>query len=307
MAPEPRFDVATIGELLGVFTPMKIGPVENVAHFEKGVGGAEVNVAIGLARLGRNVAWVGHVGADPLGREGMRALQCEGVDTSRARIDDKAPTGLYIKELSGSDDATSYYYRAGSAASRMTFADLDIDHLLSCRILHLTGITPMISPACQDLAHRLAAHAAERGVLISFDANIRPGLLGDRSPSALLGPLIDAAHLIFTSDTEARMLFGAADPEMLARRLPHDREVTVIVHEASAAAVVRPDGTVVRRQAVRRPVIDPAGAGDAFVSGYLSAWLCGLPDDRALRAAHECAAAVVGVRGDHIGREAGRG
>lgn len=301
MTIEPRFDVTTIGELLGVLTPMTVGPIEDVRHFEKSVGGAEVNVAIGLARLGGNVAWVGDVGDDPFGREGLRALQRDGVDTSRARVDENAPTGLYIKELSGSDEATAIYYRAGSAASRMSFANVDVEHLLSCRILHLTGITPMISASCEDLVHRLVAHAAERGVPISFDANIRPGLLGSRSPSALLGPLIDAAHLIFTTSIEARTLFGAPDPATLVRRLPHGRRATVIIHDSDAASVVGPDGSVVRQQTERRPVIDPTGAGDAFVSGYLCAWVRGLPEDQALQLAHKCAAQVVGVRGDHIG------
>ncbi|MDQ3391062.1 MAG: sugar kinase [Actinomycetota bacterium] len=307
MASEPRFDVATIGELLGVLTPMTVGPIENVTHFEKSVGGAEVNVAIGLARLGCSVAWAGHVGADPLGREGLRTLRRHGVDTSGAKIDDDAPTGLYIKELSDSEDATAFYYRGGSAASRMTYADLDVDLLLSCRILHLTGITAMISPACEDLVNRLAAHAVAHGVPISFDANIRPGLLGDRSPGAVLGPLIDAAHLIFTSKAEACALFGTADPPELARRLPPRRTATVIVHESSTAAVVRPDGVVVQQAAHRRLVIDPVGAGDAFVSAYLFSWLRHLPHERALDLAHECAAEVIGVRGDHLGTEATHG
>lgn len=296
------FDVSTIGELLGVLTPTTHGPLEDVATLEKSVGGAEVNVAIGLARLGCTVTWVGHVGADPFGREGLRTLQREGVDTSHARIDDAAPTGLYVKELADPEEAGAFYYRAGSAASRMTFADIDVDHMLSCRILHLTGVTPMISASCEDLVRRIAALARERAIPISFDANIRPRLLRDRSPIVLLAPLIEAARLIFASTAEARILFGTDDPDALAQRLADGRQATIVVHDATVATVVPPEGAIVCREAKQLPVVDPVGAGDAFVAGYLCGWLRGLPDDHALDLAHTCAAEVVGVRGDHAGR-----
>lgn len=300
MRPEPAWDVATIGELLGVFTPLSNGPLDDARRFDRGTGGAEVNVAIGLARRGHRVRWCGHVGADAFGRDGLRTLQRAGVDVELARSDGDAPTGIYVKELVTPERARACYYRTGSAASAMRFGDLDLDAVLSCRILHLTGITPLLSASCEDLTHRLSAEADDRGVPISFDANIRWALAGHRDPAPILMPLVNRATIVFLAAAEAELLFGTADPSTLPDKLSRHHAATFVVHDRLSAFAVEPDGTVVQRPTRAARVVDPVGAGDAFVAGYLSGWLRALSTSEALRLAHRSAASVVRTRGDHV-------
>jgi 2-dehydro-3-deoxygluconokinase len=301
MRPDPEWDVTTVGELLGVFTPLDPGPIEDVTYFQKGVGGAEVNVAIGLARLGHRVQWAGRVGADSIGRDGLRTLRAEGVGIRHAERDSRAPTGIYVKELVGPHQVHVAYYRAGSAATTMAYDDLDAGALLECRVLHMTGITPLLSASCHDLTVRLIDEARARGVTVSFDANIRCSLLGDREPVPLLMPLVERSHLVFLAASESELLFGTADADALPARLPSGRLSTYVVHHEAAAFAVDPHGAVSQRSTRPVPVVDPVGAGDAFVCGYLCGWLRSFSPAKALLLAHTCASRVVGGRGDNRG------
>jgi 2-dehydro-3-deoxygluconokinase len=298
--PDISWDVVTTGEALGVFTPEHGGALRpgGTAHFT--VGGAELNVAVGLSRLGHRSAWAGRIGDDAVGRAVLSVLRSEGVEHRAVRVDPAAATGLYVKESLGLGRTQVSYHRAGSAATRMTAADADLEHLLSGRILHLTGITPALSSTTEDLVRELLGQALARGVQISFDANVRHRLLADRAPAQLLAPFLESADLLFLSGQECAELLGARTPDEAAARFADLRASVVVVHDASGAYAVDPTGvTTVAARALH--VIDPVGAGDAFVSGYLSGHLRGWPVQDCLRMAEVCAAHVVTVAGDHEG------
>ena len=143
MRPKPgeggRPEVATLGEALVVMDPVAPGPLRYVEGFRKRVGGAELNVAVGLARLGRRASWAGRLGEDEFGAEVLAFLRGEGVDVSGVSLDPGAPTGVYFKEQRALGALRVYYYRAYSAASRTRFENLELEQLLSAEVLHLTG------------------------------------------------------------------------------------------------------------------------------------------------------------------------
>jgi 2-dehydro-3-deoxygluconokinase len=116
-----QLDVITTGELLGVLSPWDLrAPLETSHLLVKGIGGTEVNVALGLARLGHRIGWCGAIGDDPVGREGVRLLRSEGIDVSRVRMDSSKRTGLYLKESLPLVGTRCHMYRDGSAAAQTT-------------------------------------------------------------------------------------------------------------------------------------------------------------------------------------------
>lgn len=294
---EKAMEVLTLGETMAVMNPLHGGPLRFVRTFEKRIGGAESNVAVGLTRLGHSSGWMGRVGDDEFGREVLAFVRGEGVDVSRVAVDPVAPTGLYFKERRGVSDVHTYYYRSNAAASRMSFEDLDLDYLLSGRFLHLTGITPTLSDSCYDLTQRLLSAANESETIVSFDVNIRWGLFNDHDPRKTLAPLAAMADIVFLSEEEAKFLFGGDDPLTIEKALQSTRAQTIVVHQASGAFVVQEDGTT-ERQAYPVEVIDTVGAGDAFVSGFLSGKLQGLSVGECLDIANACGACAVTVPGD---------
>jgi 2-dehydro-3-deoxygluconokinase len=288
--------VTTLGEALIVMDPLAQGPLRHVGRFEKHVGGAEFNVAVGLSRLGHRVGWMGSVGDDEFGEEILALARAERVDVAKVIRDPEAPTGLYFKEWRALGQLRVHYYRALSAASRMRFADVDKDYLLSGEVLHLTGITAALSEGCYDLVERLIAAANERGVPVSFDVNVRRQLLAGREPREVLEPLAARADLLFLSEDEAELLFGGSDPERIERARQGIRAGTVVVHRADGAFAVEDDVTEMAGYSV--DVVDTVGAGDAFVAGFLSGRLRGWSTGECLDMANACGACAVTVPGD---------
>ena len=292
-----ELQVTTLGEALIVMDPLARGPLRHVDTFAKRVGGAELNVAVALARLGHRSAWAGALGDDEFGRQIAAFLRGEGVDVTGLRLDPTAPTGVYFKERRALGQLRVLYYRAGSAASRQRFEDVDVEHLLAGRILHLTGITPALSETCRELVERLFDAALERGVLVSFDANVRWRLFEGRDPREVICPLLARAGVLFLSEDEAELLLGGSDPSTVERALESARAQTVVVHGAGGAFAL--DGSSVAREA-SYPVepVDTVGAGDAFVAGFLSGRLRGWDAAECLRLANACGACAVTVPGD---------
>lgn len=289
--------MTTLGEALVVMNPLSEGPLRHVTRFEKHYGGAELNVAVGLSRLGHRAGWAGGLGDDEFGQEILAFTRGEGVDVSRTVLDSRAPTGLYFKERRALSQLRVYYYRAGSAASRMRFEDVDLDYLLSGSFLHLTGITAALSETCRDLVERLILFANERNVPVSFDANVRWRLFDDRDPRETLKPLVGHADLLFLSEEEAELLLGGSDGESVQRARREIRAKTVVVHRADGAFAVE-EGGILERAGYEVRVVDTVGAGDAFVAGFLSGRLRGWATEECLDMANACGACAVTVPGD---------
>src|SRR5918998_1482633 len=293
-------EVTTLGEAMVVMDPLSAGPLRHVGTFEKHVGGAEHNVAVGLSRLGHRAGFAGSLGDDEFGK-GILAFLCgEGVDVSRVALDAEAPTGVYFKERRALGRLRVYYYRAGSAASRMRFETLDLDYLLSGAFVHLTGITAALSEDCRDLVERLIITANERGVMVSLDANVRWQLFGGRDPREILIPLVERADLLFLSEEEAQLLLGGTDGERVQQARRALRAGTVVVHRAEGAFAVEASG-VTEKAGYPVEVVDTVGAGDAFVAGFLSGRLRGWETGKSLQLANACGACAVTVQGDAKG------
>ncbi|MET7649095.1 sugar kinase [Streptomyces sp. NPDC005426] len=296
-------DVVCLGESMVTFLPSRPGRLADVPSFGRGIGGAESNVACALAAAGHRAAWVSRVGADGFGDHLVDAISAYGVDTSAVRRDPARPTGIYFR--TATDRATEVhevaYYRAGSAASAMSPANVPYEALFAGRVLHLSGITAALSADCLALLHELTAPRPGRP-LVSFDVNHRPGLWrdGGTSPDVLLD-LARRADLVFVGEDEAEEAWGVKGVAAIREALP-EPAVLVVKRGAEGATVFTggpgPSGTVTSVPALRVDVVAPVGAGDAFAAGFLSATLRGLPVRDRARHGHLMAAAVLTVPGD---------
>ena len=119
-----------------LFAPDRTGLLRYANTFERYVAGAESNTAIGLARIGHSVGWISKVGADEFGQYVLSFLRGEQVDVSQVKTDTHAPTGVFFKERRRTDATRVYYYRAGSAASRLAPEELDAAYISQARVLH---------------------------------------------------------------------------------------------------------------------------------------------------------------------------
>ncbi|MEU9355142.1 sugar kinase [Streptomyces griseoloalbus] len=301
-------DVVALGESMVTFLPSRPGRLADVPSFDRGIGGAESNVACVLAAAGHTTRWVSRVGADGFGDHLVEAIGGYGVDVSYVRRDPDRPTGVYFRTAGdrAGDAHEVAYYRAGSAASAMTAADVGLDAVHAGRVLHLSGITAALSADCLDLMRELTAPRPGRP-LVSFDVNHRPGLWRDAHGPEVLLELARGADVVFVGDDEAREAWGLHGARAVREALPEP--AIVVVKQGGGGAVAfdkdtdglpREDatGTATFVPALRVDVVAAVGAGDAFAAGFLSATLRGLPVRDRLRHGHLTAAATLTAPGD---------
>ncbi|MFL5680200.1 MAG: sugar kinase [Chloroflexota bacterium] len=300
-------EVVTLGECLVALVAPSQGPLAEAAAFERHIAGAEANVAVGLARLGRTVDYIGRVGDDGFGTAIVRKLRGEGVGVERLRVDPEARTGLMIRERRSLGAAQVLYYRTGSAGSRLTPDDVDPAAFGGARWLHITGITPALSASAKASVDRAIALARGARMTISVDLNLRRRLWLEETAAPVFRDLVARTDIVMGDADEAAIAIGeggdAADPEVLARKLVALGAGTAVVKlGADGAVAATGKGPVVHSPALPvAAVVDPVGAGDAFAAGFIAATLDGLALDEALRTANACGAAAVSAIGDMAG------
>jgi 2-dehydro-3-deoxygluconokinase len=286
-------DVLCLGESMIVLAPTAAGPLRTAVDLQAGVAGAESNVAIALAGLGADVAWHGKVGDDPFGRRIRDALDAAGVDCSGVRADPERPTGVYFKDP-GPDGTTVHYYRRGSAAS--TMAPGHLAGVPAPRVLHLSGITPVLSDGCAALVEELLVDRALAPALVSFDVNYRPALWPVAEAAPVLARLADRADIAFVGLDEARTLWGAETADEVRKLLPN---AGALVVKDGGEGVTAFEGEE-RRYSPAEPVevVEPVGAGDAFAAGFLYGRLQGASLEASMRLGHRLAAGALQTVGD---------
>ena len=266
--------VVTLGETMGLFAATSPGALAHVDGFRLAIGGAESNVAIGLARLGTPARWIGRVGADELGDLVRRELRAEGVDVV-ARTDPEAATGLMIKSARTPTLTRVRYYRAGSAGSRLSPDDIDAELIRGADVLHVTGITPALSAsaaAAVDLALDLAEDA---GIPVSFDVNHRSALWDVDRAAPVYRAIAARASIVFAGLDEAALLADGGTAGDLARGIAEHGPTQVVVKLGADGCHALIDGTEFDVPAIPVTPVDTVGAGDAFVAGYLAELLRG--------------------------------
>lgn len=291
-------DVVTLGEALASFRSP--GPLGLGAPVTPDLAGAETNVAIGLSRLGHRVAWVGRVGSDPFGQAALRTLRGEGVDVEGVVVDGSAATGLMFLEQRTADLARVHYVRAGSAGSRLGPDDLPLDAIRSARMLHVTGVTPALSPTAAEAVSRAVAVAREAGVRVSLDVNHRDRLWSREAAAPVLRALLPGVSLLVAGEDELDLVVDGPEDEAVARLLADGVDAVAVKRGSAGASLVTAAGRW-DRVAVAVTAVDTVGAGDAFCAGLLSAVLDDHADGEALERAVALGAWAVSTRGDWAG------
>jgi 2-dehydro-3-deoxygluconokinase len=284
---------------MALVVPPSPGRLRHATSATLSIGGAESNVAIGLARLGVPSSWVSALGEDELGELVLHRVRAEGVDTGAVRRVPDRPTGLYLREeVAGA--LRVYYYRAGSAASTLAPGAFEPAVLDGAAFLHLTGITGALSPESAEFLPWAARTAREAGVRVSYDVNYRSRLWDPATARAASEALLPHVDVLFVGDEEARALWGE-DEETCLERFAGAGPGEVVLKLGARGCVASVDGERLTSPGFPARQVDPIGAGDAFAAGYLAATLWGLDAPERLRTANAMGAFCVQNLGDYEG------
>lgn len=267
------------GEPMALLIADTTGPLEEVEHFTRAMSGAEVNVSIGLSRLGHPVEYLTRLGDDPFGHYIASALKKNEIGTSLVTYDDVYRTGIQLKNrVTDGSDPYAPYYRKGSAASHITISEIDAIDLTDVELVHVTGIPPALSQSARKATFRLMDRAKEAGIFITFDPNLRPVLWEDEETMCtVLNQLAAKADVVLPGIGECKILVGTEDKKEAADFYQKLGVKTVIIKDGSKGAYVQTadENYDVAGYKVER-VVDTVGAGDGFAVGVLSGILEGL-------------------------------
>lgn len=282
------------GEPLVVVTPHAGDDLVTAHELSIGVAGAELNVALHLARLGLDVGFAGAVGADPFGERIRAALVAEGVDDGALHVVADRPTGVYFKQTAAeaSEGSSVHYYREGSAAAGpWPLANGD---LTSVGHVHVSGVAAAVS---EEFVARLEVlTSADRTWTVSFDLNHRPALWPPESAGEVLLRIARRCDIVLIGLDEAVEVWGAKTPDAIRELLPEVPEI--VVKDGAHPASVWVDGVWASSEPVPAIVVELVGAGDAFAAAYLASRLSGHGPGASMQAGHVLAAHVISETGD---------
>lgn len=300
-------EVVTLGEAMVALVASDTGPLAEATTFRRFVAGAEANVAVGLARLGHGAAFIGRVGPDGFGTAIVRRLRGEGVDVAGVAVDPEARTGIFVRERRLVGAAELVYHRSGSAGSRLDPDDVAAaaDRFSAGRWLHVTGITPALSASCRAAVDAAIDRAREAGMTISFDVNLRRKLWSEDEARPVLRAIAARSDVVFAGLDEAGVLLEASPGSAndAARALLDIGPSLAILKLGEAGALARQrDHPGAAHEGFAVPlVVDPVGAGDAFVAGFIAARLEGHDLATALAWGNAAGASVAATIGDMTG------
>ncbi|WP_412543115.1 sugar kinase [Longispora sp. K20-0274] len=322
-------DVLTYGETMAALRSTTTGPLRLGHHLAVSLAGAESTVAIGVSRLGGTSRWTGVLGDDEFGLLVRDRLRAEGVLVDGIAVDREVPTGLIVTERRTSDRHRVSYYRAGNAGSRLAPEHVREDDLRSCRILHVTGITPALSDSAAAAVRAAVAGARRHGATVCLDVNWRSTLWPAEKAAPVLRELVEGADLVLATLPEAELLAPPAPapghavtpaggagralapvPAWSADSDDADRAAAALCRMGPARVVIKhgADGATGYEAGHRHhipphrvTVRDPLGAGDAFAAGLLADLAAGRDFHTALTTAAAVAAVAVSCDGDWEG------
>ena len=285
-------DLVSLGEVLLRLAVPSPARIETARQLDIQFGGAEANVAATVARLGLRTAWISALPANAWGDRVRRELSAHGVDCGYVRRTEGARLGLYFLEYGVPPRPIRVLYdRRDSAFARLGVEDVDWEPVRRARLVHVSGVTAGLGESGRALVRR----AADEASVLSFDVNYRAALWTPAEARRFIELILPRVRYLFMGEEEAATVFELTDSpestlETLARWAP---KATVALLRGANGSLVR-DGdrlyAPARRPAVQ--VVDPIGAGDAYVAGFLWSML----SERPIQEAVDIADVVAGLK-----------
>ena len=260
----------TFGETLVQYNAAYIGPFDEHGTYDWHCAGAESNVAVNLEKLGVadvETVWVSRLGGDEQGEFILRELN--GKTRVAAKMHKGERTAVfYLNHLEDGRPARRYR-RAGSAASRLSFQDVE-PHLADADLLNVTGITPVLSDRCRQTVAEALAYARDNDIPVCFDANYREQLWSPRDARPVFEEMLGYSSLFKVGHDEAEIIWGrGCGAEEYATYFQRVNRGLVVVTRGPEGAVAFDGASLVSHPGYAVEMVDPVGAGDAFLAGFL--------------------------------------
>lgn len=282
------FDVITFGEAMIRLSPPNFLRLEQAQSLDLKVGGAELNTAVGLARLGRSTAWVSRLTNNPLGRLIANRAREAGVSTDHVVWTNDDRVGVYFLEFGAAPRASSVLYdRKGAAIANLKAGTVPWANVFSgAKWFHVTGITPGLSASAAEVTKEALVAAKKAGLQTSVDLNYRVKLWTPVEAGKCMSELMASTDVLITTEEDIERVFGIKGKnheeaaEMTAKRfglkiIAITVRENLLVWKNSWTAIAYRNGEILRTKTYEVEIVDRLGAGDSFAAGLIHGLLDG--------------------------------
>jgi 5-dehydro-2-deoxygluconokinase len=309
-------DLVCIGRTcVDLYAEQEGARLEDVQSFRKYVGGSATNIAFNTARLGVRSAMLTRVGEEQMGRYVRRTLADNGVDVSRVTFDPERLTPYVLLAVREIEDFPRIFAYGDAADMALEESDVDPEFIASSKALLVTG-TPLSRAGSRAASLKAVKAAKEAGTSVVFDLDYRPVFWGVASHeqggemfvasekvTEVYRSVLPECDLVVGTEEEIRIAGGSTETLEALREIRGLSGATIVLKVGAMGAVVFPgeiperveDGISVPGFPVE--VFNSVGAGDAFMSGFLSGWLREESLEECLRLGNACGAIVVSRHG----------
>ena len=276
------FDVVTFGEAMIRLSPPSFLRLEQARSLDLRVGGAELNTAAGLARLGHSAAWVSRLTDNPLGRLIANHAREVGVSTEHVVWTKDDRVGLYFLEFGAAPRASSVLYdRKGAAIAGLKPGTVPWAKVFAgAKWFHVTGITPGLSASAAEVTREALVAAKAAGLQTSVDLNYRVKLWTPAEAGKCMSELMAHTDVLITTEEDIERVFGIKgksyeeSAELTAKKF-NLRIIAITVRENplvwknSWTAIAYKGGQILRTKTYEVEIVDRLGAGDSFAAGFI--------------------------------------
>ncbi|MDQ1913754.1 carbohydrate kinase [Paenibacillus sp. GD4] len=264
-----KYDIVTLGECLIDFTPQGFSEAGQPLY-ERNPGGAPVNVAAALSKLGRKAAFVGKVGSDPFGVYLNEALRSYGISVQGLVTTAEAHTTMAFVHLDETGDRSFHFCRQPGADQLLQYEEVEPSLLENTAIFHFGSISMTSEPACGTTLQSVR-RAKSRGAMISYDPNWRPSLWKDIDHARkTIQAGLALADVVKVSEEELRFLTGEEELATGAAQLIEQYTISLLLVTAGPRGAYYCTEKLwggVASFPVK--VVDTTGAGDGFLGAFL--------------------------------------
>lgn len=258
--------IVCLGEALVEFNQQEDG------RYLAGHGGDTSNTAIAVSRQQTSSGYISRIGNDPFGQSLVDLWTNEHVDYRYVYRDDDAATGIYF--VTHGDDGHEFsYYRAHSAASAITPADIPEQYIGAANVLHISAISQAISDSAAASVSSAINAAKNANTLISYDTNLRLNLWAIDEALPVIIDTVSRADIVLPGYDDATQLTGRTDSNEIVDFFLNAGAKVVGLTLGAEGSLVADANHRHQVPALGVDAVDATGAGDTFDGAFLSEWL----------------------------------
>lgn len=282
------FEVITFGEAMIRLSPPGFRRIEQAKSLDLQVGGAELNTAVAVSRLGHSASWISRLPDNPLGRLVANHAREAGVDTSHVMYSKDERLGLYFLEFGAAPRASSVIYdRKGSAIAAVQPGMVPWAKVFAgSKWFHVTGITPALSASSAAATREAMMAAKAAGVKTSMDLNYRVKLWTTTEAGNCLSDLMQYCDVLITTEEDVEKVFGitGSNYEEVAAKVADKFKLDIVaitlrenplVWRNTWTGMAYQKGKAYKTRTYEVEIVDRLGAGDSFAAGLIHGLLGG--------------------------------